>query len=60
MMDIAESAGMSSAEGAAPCATSCAPKAATIAPLSVQSPGRGIRSRIPAASQRSRASARSR
>ncbi len=37
----------------APGATSCAPRAATIAPLSVHSAGRGTRSSIPAASQRS-------
>src|SRR5215472_12838728 len=54
-----ESAGTSSGEAGAPRATSSAPSAATIAPLSVHSPGRGTRSLIPAASQRSAASARS-
>ena len=41
-------------------ATSCAPRAATIAPLSVHRPGRGTRRRNPAASQRCWASARNR
>ncbi len=55
-----ESAGRSSREGVRPRATICAPSAATIAPLSVHRPGRGTRSRIPAASHRSCAIARSR
>ena len=41
-----ESAGRSSDEGVRPRATSSAPSAATIAPLSVHSPGRGTRTRI--------------
>src|ERR1700689_701808 len=55
-----ESAGKSSGEDGPPRATSSAPSAATMAPLSVHSPGLGTRSRIPAAAQRSAASARSR
>src|SRR5215469_1825291 len=55
-----ESAAKSSADGAAPRDTSSEPSAATIAPLSVQSPGRGTRSTMPAAAHRSAASARSR
>ena len=55
-----ESAGRSSRDGSRPRATSSAPSAATIAPLSVHSPGRGTRSRIPAASHRSCAITRSR
>ena len=43
-----------------PRATSSAPRAATIAPLSVQSPGRGTRTRMPTAAARSSAIARSR
>src|SRR5216684_3568216 len=56
----AESAPTSSGDGLASRATSSAPSAATMAPLSVHRPGRGTRSRMPAASQRSAASARSR
>src|SRR5215467_8722941 len=55
-----ESAAKSSADGAAPRDTSSAPSAATIAPLSVHSPGRGTRRPMPAAAHRSAASARSR
>src|SRR5215469_11289869 len=47
-------------EGAAPRDTSSAPSAATIAPLSVHRPGRGVRRTTPAAAHRSAASARSR
>ena len=51
---IEESAGRSSVGRArGPVATIWAPSAATIAPLSVHSPGRGTRSRMPAASHRS-------
>src|SRR5690606_33638977 len=56
----AESAGRSHGLGGTPAATSWAPSAATIAPLSVQSAGRGIRSVTPAAAQRRSASARRR
>ena len=61
MTGIEESAGRSSG-GRRPrrAAPARSPSAATIAPLSVHSPGRGTRSRMPAASQRSSASARSR
>src|SRR5215469_1246274 len=55
-----ESAANSSADGATPRDTSSAPSAATIAPLSVHSPGRGTRRTMPAAAHRSAASARSR
>src|ERR1022692_2424613 len=55
-----ESAGKSSGEDCAPRAISSAPSAATIAPLSVHRPGLGTRNRMPAASQRSAARARSR
>jgi anaerobic C4-dicarboxylate transporter DcuA/anaerobic C4-dicarboxylate transporter DcuB len=55
-----ESAGMPSEDGATPRATISAPSAATMAPLSVHSPGRGTRSSMPPASQRSAARARSR
>src|SRR5690606_31723670 len=48
-----ESAGMSSVEGVVPAATKSEPRAATMAPLSVHSPGRGTRRRTPAASHRS-------
>ena len=44
-----ESAGRSSCEGGSPRATTRAPRAATIAPLSVHSPAAGSRSRMPAA-----------
>ena len=47
-------------EAAPPAATTCAPTAAIIAPLSVHSPGRGTRRVRPAAAHRSSASARSR
>ena len=55
-----ESAGRSSGDGATPWATSSAPSAATMAPLSVHSPGLGTRSRMPAAAHRCAASDRSR
>src|SRR5262249_20735926 len=55
-----ESAATSSGDGATSRAASSAPSAATIAPLSVHSPGLGTRSAIPAASHRCLASARSR
>ena len=55
-----ESAGRSSGEGGRRRATMCAPSAATMAPLSVHSCGRGTRTWIPAASHRSTAMARSR
>ena len=55
-----ESAGRSRAEGCRPRATISAPSAATIAPLSVHSPGRGTRTRMPCAAARSSASTRSR
>ena len=42
-----ESAGRSSGDGVRPRATIWAPRAATIAPLSVHRPGRGTRTRIP-------------
>ena len=42
-----ESAGRSSGDGVRPRATISAPSAATIAPLSVHSPGRGTRTRMP-------------
>ena len=54
------SAPRSGADGATPAATSREPSAATIAPLSVHSRGLGTRSTMPAAAQRSSASARSR
>src|SRR5215472_506632 len=57
---IEESAGRSSGDGGTSRASSSAPSAATMAPLSVHSPGLGTRSRIPAEAQRSAASARSR
>src|SRR5258708_22808725 len=56
---IDESAGNSSEDGGTSRASSSAPSAATIAPLSVHSPGLGTRSRTRAASQRSAAGARS-
>ena len=55
-----ESAPSPSEDGSRPRATICAPRAAIIAPLSVHYPGRGTRRRMPAASQRSCAMARSR
>src|SRR5450756_2526432 len=55
-----ESAGRNRVDGGRPAATTAAPRAATIAPLSVQRPGRGTRSPMPAASQRFAARARSR
>src|SRR5664280_3370447 len=57
---IEESAGRSRAEGRRPRATIAAPRAATIAPLSVHRPGRGTRSRMPADSHRWAAIARRR
>ena len=42
-----ESAGKSSGDGGTSRASSSAPSAATIAPLSVHRPGRGTRSRMP-------------
>ena len=54
------SAPRSNSDGATPEATSREPSAATIAPLSVHSRGLGTRSTMPAAAQRSSASARSR
>ena len=53
-------AGEQRPDGRPPAATTCAPTAAIIAPLSVHSPGRGTRRVRPAAAQRSSASARSR
>src|SRR5579875_1316272 len=55
-----ESAGRPRDDGGRPVATIEAPRAATMAPLSVHSLGRGTRSRTPAFSQRSAAIARSR
>ncbi len=52
-----ESAGRSSADGARPLATSSAPRAATMDPLWVHSPGRGTRTRMPCAAARSAAMA---
>src|SRR5690348_10258312 len=52
VMGSDESAGRSRDDGPHPAASSRAPNAATIAPLSVHNPGRGTRSRIPKASQR--------
>ena len=53
---IEESAGRSRVEGARPRATISAPSAATIAPLSVHSPGRGTRTLIPPAAHAPRPS----
>src|SRR5882762_8288718 len=50
----------SNRDGDAPAAIRCAANEAIIAPLSVQSPGRGIRSASPPVAQRSSASTRSR
>ncbi len=55
-----ESAGRSSDDGVRPRATISEPRAATMAPLSVHSPGRGTRTRMPSCSARSSASWRSR
>src|SRR4051794_33687629 len=49
---IEESAGRSRWLGVRPRATISEPRAATMAPLSVQSPGRGTRTRIPAEAAR--------
>jgi hypothetical protein len=57
---IDESAGNPNGDGAFPARTSSEPNAATIAPLSVHNPGRGTRTAMPAAVQRSSAIARSR
>ena len=57
---IDESAGSPSEPGTRPRATSSAPSAATIAPLSVHSAGRGTRRVTPASSHLSCARARSR